>query len=309
MAAPRALAIPASLPQRVVQALLCWRCLQGWRSDDEGDEQLADELVKNYHFGGGLFERKQGGGDGQEDEEEGGEEGRAQKKSKKEVGDTWEGPGVGGGGRRGALCRHICSTHLGRSSSAAALRLRAPGWPCPAQQPVRVQPPNLWLGRLPHTGPTIEPTRPSHPVLTPPPTPAQVMAEIIAKSKAFKAEKQRQKEEDQDETDALDDQFRCGGESNQSGWGGSPCAARACVQARALARRAAALPFCQLWLCTPALLAPWRPPTLCQRIPPPPWQVAAGRQGAAGPDAQEGREAVGGRPRTWAHAAAVQAPG
>lgn len=40
---------------------------------------------------------------------------------------------------------------------------------------------------------------------------AQVMAEIIAKSKAFKAEKQRQKEEDQDETDALDDQFRCAG--------------------------------------------------------------------------------------------------
>ncbi len=34
------------------------------------------------------------------------------------------------------------------------------------------------------------------------------MEEIIAKSKAFKAEKQRQREEDQDETAALDDQFK-----------------------------------------------------------------------------------------------------
>lgn len=34
------------------------------------------------------------------------------------------------------------------------------------------------------------------------------MEEVIAKSKAFKAEKQRQREEDADETTALDDQFR-----------------------------------------------------------------------------------------------------
>lgn len=34
------------------------------------------------------------------------------------------------------------------------------------------------------------------------------MEEIIAKSKAFKAEKQRQREDDADETTALDDQFR-----------------------------------------------------------------------------------------------------
>jgi hypothetical protein len=36
------------------------------------------------------------------------------------------------------------------------------------------------------------------------------MEEIIAKSKAFKAEKQRQKDEDADQTAALDDQFRWG---------------------------------------------------------------------------------------------------
>ena len=36
----------------------------------------------------------------------------------------------------------------------------------------------------------------------------QVMAEIMAKSKAFKAEKQRQRDEDADETDALDGQFK-----------------------------------------------------------------------------------------------------
>ncbi|KAL4451742.1 hypothetical protein ABPG75_007404 [Micractinium tetrahymenae] len=95
---------------------------EGWRSDDEGDDALADDVVRNYHFGGGLFEKKQSGaagGEGGEGEEEGGEEGRPHKKSKKEV-----------------------------------------------------------------------------------------MEEIIAKSKAFKAEKQRQREEDQDETAALDDQFR-----------------------------------------------------------------------------------------------------
>ena len=34
------------------------------------------------------------------------------------------------------------------------------------------------------------------------------MAEIMAKSKAFKAEKQRQRDEDADETDALDGQFK-----------------------------------------------------------------------------------------------------
>lgn len=43
------------------------------------------------------------------------------------------------------------------------------------------------------------------------------MAEIIAKSKAFKAEKQRQKEEDQDETAALDDQFRCAAHAQGQG--------------------------------------------------------------------------------------------
>lgn len=37
------------------------------------------------------------------------------------------------------------------------------------------------------------------------------MEEIIAKSKAFKAEKARQREEDLDETGTLDDQFKCAG--------------------------------------------------------------------------------------------------
>ena len=34
------------------------------------------------------------------------------------------------------------------------------------------------------------------------------MEEIIAKSKHFKAEKQKQREDDADETEALDDQFK-----------------------------------------------------------------------------------------------------
>ena len=34
------------------------------------------------------------------------------------------------------------------------------------------------------------------------------MEEVMAKSKAFKAERQRQKEEDEDETTALDEQFK-----------------------------------------------------------------------------------------------------
>ncbi|PRW57304.1 Nucleolar 14 [Chlorella sorokiniana] len=91
---------------------------RGWGSDDEGDARLDEELTRDYHFGGGLFEKKAAAGEGEEGEGEDGE-GRPHKKSKKEV-----------------------------------------------------------------------------------------MEEIIAKSKAFKAERQRQREEDQDETDALDDQFK-----------------------------------------------------------------------------------------------------
>ena len=37
---------------------------------------------------------------------------------------------------------------------------------------------------------------------------AQVMEELIAKSKSFKAEKQKQRDEDLEETEALDEQFR-----------------------------------------------------------------------------------------------------
>lgn len=58
--------------------------VQGWGSDDEGDARLDEELTREYHFGGGLFEKKAGGG---QEGEEGGEEGeeRPHKKSKKEV--------------------------------------------------------------------------------------------------------------------------------------------------------------------------------------------------------------------------------
>jgi hypothetical protein len=44
-------------------------------------------MVRDFHFGGGLFERKKegAGGDGEGGDEEG-EDGRQQKKSKKEVG-------------------------------------------------------------------------------------------------------------------------------------------------------------------------------------------------------------------------------
>ncbi len=58
--------------------------VQGWGSDDEGDARLDEELTREFHFGGGLFEKKAGGG---QEGEEGGEEGeeRPHKKSKKEV--------------------------------------------------------------------------------------------------------------------------------------------------------------------------------------------------------------------------------
>lgn len=61
--------------------------LQGWGSDDDGDGGLGDELVRDHHFGGGLFERKEGGGEAEEDEE-----GRAPKKTKKEVSAASLGP-------------------------------------------------------------------------------------------------------------------------------------------------------------------------------------------------------------------------
>lgn len=50
----------------------------GWGSDDD-DANLDEQMTRDFHFGGGLFERKEGGGGG-----EGGEE-RPQRKSKKEV--------------------------------------------------------------------------------------------------------------------------------------------------------------------------------------------------------------------------------
>jgi hypothetical protein len=61
--------------------------LQGWGSDDDGDGGLGDELVRDHHFGGGLFERKEGGGEAEEDAE-----GRAPKKTKKEVSAASLGP-------------------------------------------------------------------------------------------------------------------------------------------------------------------------------------------------------------------------
>lgn len=57
--------------------------VQGWGSDDEGDARLDEELTRDYHFGGGLFEKKAGGGGEGEEGEDG--EGRPHKKSKKEV--------------------------------------------------------------------------------------------------------------------------------------------------------------------------------------------------------------------------------
>lgn len=65
--------------------------LQGWGSDEEGgdDGGLGDAMVRDFHFGGGLFERKQrpaGGEEGAEGELEDGERGQPAKKSKKEVG-------------------------------------------------------------------------------------------------------------------------------------------------------------------------------------------------------------------------------
>ena len=66
--------------------------LQGWASDGDGEgaAQLDEQMVRDFHFGGGLFERKKegAGGDGGEEggEEEGEEGGRQQRKSKKEVG-------------------------------------------------------------------------------------------------------------------------------------------------------------------------------------------------------------------------------
>ena len=61
--------------------------LQGWASDGDGEgaAQLDEQMVRDFHFGGGLFERKEGTG-GEEGAEEGEEDGRQQKKSKKEVG-------------------------------------------------------------------------------------------------------------------------------------------------------------------------------------------------------------------------------
>ncbi|EFN50525.1 hypothetical protein CHLNCDRAFT_139005, partial [Chlorella variabilis] len=56
---------------------------EGWGSDDEGDRRLDEELTRDFHFGGGLFERKAGGGGGEEGEE-GDEGGQPHKKSKKE---------------------------------------------------------------------------------------------------------------------------------------------------------------------------------------------------------------------------------
>ena len=71
--------------------------LQGWGSDDEGPAGLDDQLTRDLHFGGGLFERKAGGGGGDGSDDEGGE--RPVKKSKKEV--CCRGRMGGGWGARG----------------------------------------------------------------------------------------------------------------------------------------------------------------------------------------------------------------
>jgi hypothetical protein len=58
--------------------------VQGWGSDDGDDAGLGEDLVKDFHFGGGLFEKKERREGNEEEEED--EEGRPAKKSKKEVG-------------------------------------------------------------------------------------------------------------------------------------------------------------------------------------------------------------------------------
>ncbi len=98
--------------------------------------------MKNYHFGGGLFEKKQGGGEVQEGDEGEGEEGRPQKKSKKEVRQGgvilgWgaaraaeRGPGRGrlsGGGQVGACAGSVPAVPWRLCSSLPTWGL--PCWP------------------------------------------------------------------------------------------------------------------------------------------------------------------------------------
>ena len=134
------------------------------------------------------------------------------------------------------------------------------------------------------------------------------MEEIIAKSKAFKAEKQRQREEDQDETSALDDQFRCA-----QGWGGA-CPPAFLPRARPpTASHTLCVPLSDAPACAPVNQPAWQPAVIPLRTPnalrparlPNPLQDAAGTEGAGGAHAQERSEAVSVCAGTEAHGAAA----
>lgn len=161
------------LPQLCVTAwLMAVWCLggKGFHPDaeDEGREDLPPEVVDQLHFGG--FVRKQGAA-------EAGLAGTAvaEQRSKKEVAPL---------PRR--MAGYECQLAPGLSAPAAVCMFRFPGLsisfsPCFAHSTVP-------FGKQVH-------------VL------AQVMEEVMAKSKAFRAAKQRQREEDLAETEALDSTF------------------------------------------------------------------------------------------------------
>ncbi len=145
-------------------------------ADDEDDADLDDALVREFHFGGGFVpKRPQPGG-------EAGEDAAApeRRRSKKEV---W-------------LDNVACWGSMPILASCAACA--AGLGPCPAagmqRKAGRREHPH-GLSRGQETEILIR-------------RPSQVMEEVIARSKAFKAAKAQQRDEDLSATEALDADFQ-----------------------------------------------------------------------------------------------------